>query len=131
MSDPAAYYSAKIDPLLERGEHAQARVLIEEALALAPEKAGRLRAQRGLLLLEAARTRSLEISEKMRQFTLLTASSSQSLALPIMLQQVLGQLRCRLQRHCRVRSRKGGRQPATFQILLNPQQDGCHTLDPC
>lgn len=47
------------------------------------------------------------------------------------LQQVLGQLRCRLQRHCRVRSRKGGRQPATFQILLNPQQDGCHTLDPC
>src|ERR1700758_4675626 len=45
-----------------------------------------------VLLLEAARTRSLEISEKMRQFTLLTASSSQSLSLPAMLQQVLGQI---------------------------------------
>jgi len=45
-----------------------------------------------VLLLEAARTRSLEISEKMRQFTLLTASSSQSLALPAMLQKVLGQI---------------------------------------
>ncbi len=45
-----------------------------------------------VLLLEAARTRSLEISEKMRQFTLLTASSSQSLALPVLLQKVLGQI---------------------------------------
>jgi len=45
-----------------------------------------------VLLLEAARTRSLEISEKMRQFTLLTASNSQSLALPVMLQKVLGQI---------------------------------------
>lgn len=45
-----------------------------------------------VLLLEAARTRSLEISEKMRQFTLLTASSSQSVALPVLLQKVLGQL---------------------------------------
>ena len=45
-----------------------------------------------VLLLEAARTRSLEISEKMRQFTLLTASSSQSLAMPVMLQKVLGQI---------------------------------------
>ena len=45
-----------------------------------------------VLLLEAARTRSLEISEKMRQFTLLTASSSQSLPLPILLQKVLSQI---------------------------------------
>ena len=45
-----------------------------------------------VLLLEAARTRSLEISEKMRQFTLLTASSSQVMALPILLQKVLTQL---------------------------------------
>ena len=45
-----------------------------------------------VLLLEAARIRSLEISEKMRQFTLLTASSSQSVALPVLLQQVLGQI---------------------------------------
>jgi PAS domain S-box-containing protein len=45
-----------------------------------------------VLLLEAARTRSLEISEKMRQFTLLTASSSQSVSLPVLLQKVLGQL---------------------------------------
>jgi len=45
-----------------------------------------------VLLLEAARTRSMEISEKMRQFTLLTASSSQSVALPVLLQKVLNQL---------------------------------------
>jgi two-component system NtrC family sensor kinase len=45
-----------------------------------------------VLLLEAARTRSQEISEKMRQFTLLTASSSQSLPLPILLQKVLSQI---------------------------------------
>jgi len=45
-----------------------------------------------VLLLESARTRSLEISEKMRQFTLLTASSSQSLALPVLLRKVLGQI---------------------------------------
>ena len=45
-----------------------------------------------VLLLEAARTRSQEISEKMRQFTLLTASSSQSVALPVLLQKVLGQI---------------------------------------
>ncbi len=45
-----------------------------------------------VLLLESARTRSLEISEKMRQFTLLTASSSQSVALPVLLQKVLSQL---------------------------------------
>jgi two-component system NtrC family sensor kinase len=45
-----------------------------------------------VLLLEAARTRSQEISEKMRQFTLLTASSSQSLPLPVTLQKVLGQI---------------------------------------
>ncbi len=45
-----------------------------------------------VLLLEAARTRSQEMSEKMRQFTLLTASSSQSVALPILLQKVLNQL---------------------------------------
>jgi len=45
-----------------------------------------------VLLLEAARTRSQEISEKMRQFTLLTASGSQSLALPVLLQKVLSQI---------------------------------------
>ena len=45
-----------------------------------------------VLLLEAARTRSQEISEKMRQFTLLAASSSQSLALPVLLQKVLDQI---------------------------------------
>ena len=45
-----------------------------------------------VLLLESARTRSLEISEKMRQLTLLTASSSQSVALPVLLQKVLGQI---------------------------------------
>jgi hypothetical protein len=47
------------------------------------------------------------------------------------LQRVLEQLRARLQRHGRVRSRKGGRQPATFQILLNPQHDGFHEPDLC
>ena len=47
------------------------------------------------------------------------------------LQRVLGQLRRRVQRYCRVRSRKGGRQPAAFQTLLNPQHDGFHTLDFC
>ena len=45
-----------------------------------------------VFLLETARTRSQEISEKMRQFTLLTASSSQSVALPVLLQKVLNQL---------------------------------------
>ncbi len=45
-----------------------------------------------VLLLEAARTRSQEISEKMRQFTLLTASSSQSVGLPVLLRKVLGQI---------------------------------------
>jgi hypothetical protein len=47
------------------------------------------------------------------------------------LQQVLEQLRHRVQRYCQVRSRKAGRQPATFQTLLNPQHDGFHVLDPC
>ena len=45
-----------------------------------------------VLLLEAARTRSLDISEKMRQFTLLTASGSQSLPLPTLLRQVITQI---------------------------------------
>jgi PAS domain S-box-containing protein len=43
-------------------------------------------------LLETARTRSEEISEKMRQFTMLTASSSQSLALQDLLQKALAQI---------------------------------------
>jgi hypothetical protein len=47
------------------------------------------------------------------------------------LQRVLDQLRRRVQRHCRVRSRKGGRQPATFQTLLNPEHDGLHNVDQC
>ncbi len=45
-----------------------------------------------VLLLEHARTRTEEISEKMRQFTMLTASSSQSVALPDLLQTVLAQI---------------------------------------
>jgi PAS domain S-box-containing protein len=45
-----------------------------------------------VLLLENARTRSEEISEKMRQFTMLTASSSQAVALPELLQRVLQQI---------------------------------------
>ena len=45
-----------------------------------------------VMLLESARTRSEEISEKMRQFTMLTASSSQSVALPELLQKVLQQI---------------------------------------
>jgi PAS domain S-box-containing protein len=45
-----------------------------------------------VLLLESARTRTEEISEKMRQFTLLTATGSQSLALPELLQRVLAQI---------------------------------------
>lgn len=45
-----------------------------------------------VLLLESARARSEEISEKMRQFTMLTASSSQTVALPELLQQVLKQI---------------------------------------
>jgi PAS domain S-box-containing protein len=45
-----------------------------------------------VLLLESARTRTEEISEKMRQFTMLTASSSQSVSLTELLQKVLGQI---------------------------------------
>ena len=45
-----------------------------------------------VMLLEAARTRSEEISEKMRQFTMLTASSSQSVSLRELLQKVLTQI---------------------------------------
>ena len=42
-----------------------------------------------VMLLESARARSEEISEKMRQFTMLTASSSQSVSLQELLQKVL------------------------------------------
>ncbi|MGB7844914.1 MAG: PAS domain S-box protein [Candidatus Acidiferrum sp.] len=45
-----------------------------------------------VLLLESARARSEEISEKMRQFTMLTASSSQSVSLQELLQKVLKQI---------------------------------------
>jgi len=45
-----------------------------------------------MLLLEAARARSEEISKKMQQFTMLTASSSQSVSLPELLQKVLLQI---------------------------------------
>lgn len=47
------------------------------------------------------------------------------------LQRVLEQLRQRVQKYCGVRSRKGGRRPATFQTLLDPQHDGVHELQPC
>ncbi len=57
VSGPVGYYAEKVDPLLERGQSAEALVLIDRALALAPEKAGRLRAKRALLLLEAARAK--------------------------------------------------------------------------
>jgi PAS domain S-box-containing protein len=45
-----------------------------------------------VMLLESARTRSEENSEKMRQFTMLTASSSQSVSLHELLQKVLTQI---------------------------------------
>jgi PAS domain-containing protein len=45
-----------------------------------------------VMLLESARARSEEISEKMRQFTMLTASSSQSVSLQELLQKVLAQI---------------------------------------
>jgi PAS domain S-box-containing protein len=45
-----------------------------------------------VMLLESARTRSEENSEKMRQFTMLTASSSQSVSLHELLQRVLTQI---------------------------------------
>jgi PAS domain S-box-containing protein len=45
-----------------------------------------------VLLLESARARSEEISEKMRQFTMLTASSSQSVSLAELLRKVLSQI---------------------------------------
>jgi two-component system NtrC family sensor kinase len=45
-----------------------------------------------VLLLEAARERSEEISKKMQQFTMLTASSSQSVSLQELLQRVLLQI---------------------------------------
>ena len=45
-----------------------------------------------VLLLEAARARSEEISRKMQQFTMLTASSSQSVSLQELLQKVLLQI---------------------------------------
>jgi PAS domain S-box-containing protein len=45
-----------------------------------------------VMLLESARTRSDETSEKMRQFTMLTASSSQSVSLRELLQKVLTQI---------------------------------------
>jgi PAS domain S-box-containing protein len=68
-----------------------------------------------VLLLEAARTRSLEISEKMRQFTLLTASSSQSVALPVLLQKVLTQLTSSLGvTHGIIRLREGDADAAEY-----------------
>jgi two-component system NtrC family sensor kinase len=45
-----------------------------------------------VMLLESARSRTEEISEKMQQFTMLTASSSQSVSLPDLLQKVLRQI---------------------------------------
>ena len=45
-----------------------------------------------VMLLETARARSEEISEKMRQFTMLTASSSQLVSLPELLQRVVRQI---------------------------------------
>jgi len=45
-----------------------------------------------VLLLESARIRTEEISEKMRQFTMLTASSSQSVSINVLLQKVLTQI---------------------------------------
>jgi PAS domain S-box-containing protein len=45
-----------------------------------------------VMLLESARSRSEEISEKMRQFTMLTASSSQSVSLQQLLQKVLEEI---------------------------------------
>jgi PAS domain S-box-containing protein len=45
-----------------------------------------------VMLLESARSRSEEISEKMRQFTMLTASSSQAVSLPELLHKVLTQI---------------------------------------
>ncbi len=45
-----------------------------------------------VMLLESARARSEEISEKMRQFTMLTASSSQSVSIEELLQKVLRQI---------------------------------------
>jgi len=45
-----------------------------------------------VMLLESARMRSEEISEKMRQFTMLTASSSQTVSLHELLQRVLTQI---------------------------------------
>jgi len=45
-----------------------------------------------VMLLESARSRSEEISEKMTQFTMLTASSSQSVSLQELLQKVLTQI---------------------------------------
>jgi len=45
-----------------------------------------------VMLLEASRARSEELSEKMRQFTMLTTSSSQSVTLPELLERVLTQI---------------------------------------
>jgi two-component system NtrC family sensor kinase len=45
-----------------------------------------------VMLLESARSRTEEISEKMRQFTMLTASSSQAVSLPELLQKALTQI---------------------------------------
>jgi PAS domain S-box-containing protein len=45
-----------------------------------------------VMLLESARTRTEEISEKMQQFTMLTTSSSQSVSLQDLLQKVLRQI---------------------------------------
>lgn len=42
---------------------------------------------------------------------------------------VLERLRRPLQKHCRVRSRKGSRQPAAYQTLINPDHDGLHKVD--
>lgn len=46
------------------------------------------------------------------------------------LRRVLERLRRRLQKQCRVRSRKGSRQPAAFQTVLNPDHDGLHNPEP-
>jgi PAS domain S-box-containing protein len=73
-----------------------------------------------VLLLESARTRSEEISEKMRQFTMLTASSSQSVSLQELLRKVLKQIAGSLNAsHGMIRLLEGKEDPAEFVVCAS------------
>jgi len=73
-----------------------------------------------VMLLESARARTEEISEKMQQFTMLTASSIQSVGLKELLQKVLGQIASSLgATHGTVRVLEGKGDTAEFVVCAS------------